>query len=30
MTEILELQQRFEEDKKKIIALRAARKFRPY
>ncbi|KAH7440990.1 hypothetical protein KP509_03G019700 [Ceratopteris richardii] len=28
--EILELQQRFEEDKKKIVALRAARKFRPY
>ncbi|MCO5579791.1 hypothetical protein L7F22_033653 [Adiantum nelumboides] len=28
--EILELQQRFEEDKKKIAALRAARKFRPY
>lgn len=28
--EVLELQQRFEEDKKKIAALRAARKFRPY
>lgn len=28
--EILELQQRFEEDKKKIVTLRAARKFRPY
>eukprot|EP00250_Pteridium_aquilinum_P019860 c24609_g1_i2 orf=260-892(+) len=28
--EILELQQRFEEDKKKIATLRAARKFRPY
>ena len=30
VTEILELQQRFEEDKKKIMALRLARKFRPY
>lgn len=28
--ELLELQQRFEEDKKRVARLKAARKFRPF